>query len=90
MEKILTKYKVHYLSGGGTEYQDGVWTLKQTPKTITVEKVEENMSGVYANHKVGEAYRIGIGTRNPIKYADENSFTVYFQQAETPYIFTLI
>ena len=85
------KYNVIYISGGGTEYEDGVWIVKRTPKRIIAEKVAEYMSGVYAMHKVGEKIRIGAGTGNPIKdEEDDGSFTVYFAQAGTPYIFTPI
>lgn len=80
------KYQVSYMSGGGTEYPDGIWTRKDTPKTITVEKIEGD--GVYHNHEVGFKAKIGTGTGNPMRdlYGDE-SFTVYFKQAGTPYFF---
>ena len=82
------KYKVIYYSGGGQEYNDGEWIVKKTPKRIIAEKVKEYMSGVYSMHEVGEKIRIGKGTGNPIKDEDEDgSFTVYFRQAGTPYIF---
>jgi hypothetical protein len=84
----IMKYKCTYIGGSGTEYNDGNWILKRTPKRIIVEKVEEYMSGVFANHEVGEKIRIGKGTGNPIKdEEDDGSFTVYFKQEGTPYIF---
>ena len=81
------KYDVFYISGSGTHYQDGVWTIKRTPKRIIAEKIEDFMSGVYAMHEVGEKIRIGKDTGNPIKDEEDGSFTVYFGQAGTPYIF---
>jgi hypothetical protein len=87
----MKKYRCYYIGGSGTEWEDGVWTIKRTPKRIIAEKIEEYMSGVFANHEVGEKIRIGKNTGNPIK--DENqdgSFTVYFSQAGIPYIFELI
>lgn len=83
------KYRVAYLDGGGTEYEDGVWTITKTPKRIIAEKTEEYMTGIFAMHEVGEKIRIGKGTGNPIKYKEEDgSFTCYFNQAGTPYLFT--
>ena len=85
------KYKVTYISGSGTEYNDGVWTVKRTPKRIIAEKIEDFMSGVYSMHKVGEKIRIGKDTGNLIKDEnDDGSFICYFQQAGTPYYFELI
>ncbi len=82
------KYKVYYLGGDGSEYQDGIWTIKRTPKRIIAEKVEEYGQGIFANHEVGEKIRIGYGTGNPmIEYEDDESFTVYFKQGGVPYIF---
>ena len=49
------------------------------------------MTGVFAMHEVGEKIKIGKGTGNPIKDEEhDGSFTVYFQQAGTPYIFNPI
>jgi len=31
----MKKYKCKYISGGGTEYDAGIWELKETPKTIS-------------------------------------------------------
>jgi len=83
------KYKVYYISGSGEEYSDGIWTIKTTPKRTIAEKVAEIGAGIYANHEVGEKIKIGLSTGNPIKDEDvvDGSFTVYFKQAGTPYIF---
>lgn len=88
-ESAVRKYKCTYTSGGGTEYNDGEWEKKVTPKTITLTKTKEYMSGIYAMHKVGEKIKVGKGTGNPIKYEeDDGSFVVYFQQAGMPYYFS--
>lgn len=82
------KYRVYYITGSGTEHDDGIWTIKKTPKRIIAEKIEEFMSGIFAMHEVGDKIRIGKDTGNPIKDEDDDgSFTVYFRQAGTPYIF---
>ncbi len=87
----MKKFKVTYTSGGGTEYPDGEWELKHTPKTMTVEKTGngENKIGIYAMHKIGYRTRIGEKTGNPIKsyFDDFHPFVVYFEQAGTPYYF---
>lgn len=83
------KYKCTYTTGSGTEHSDGVWSKKQTPKTITMEKISEmdNNVGVYAMHKVGTKLKVGLNTGNPLNDHEDGTFTVYFQQAGTPYYF---
>lgn len=82
------KYNCVYITGSGNEYNDGVWELKKTPKTETLTKVSEYMSGVYAMHKVGKRFKIGVNTGNPARHHKDGTFTVYFGQAGTPYYFT--
>lgn len=80
-------YKVTYNSGGSRTYDDGNWLVKKTPKTIVAQKIGEFMGGIYAMHKVGEKIRIGKNTGNPIRDHEDGTFTVYFEQAGTPYYF---
>jgi len=82
----MKKYKCIYTSGGGTKHEDGIWTMKKTPKTTTLEKVEGD--GVYAMHKIGEKIKVGIGTGNPLRDNEDETFVVYFRQAGTPYYFS--
>lgn len=86
-ESAVNEYICTYTSGGGTEYNDGFWTKKETPKRITLMKVREYMSGIYAMHKVGEKIKVGKGTGNPLRDWEDGTFTVYFEQAGTPYYF---
>ncbi len=86
MSKI-TKYNVTYKSGGGDEYNDGVWEIKITPKTIRATKIAEYGAGIYANHKVGESFKIGIKTGNPFNSFRDGIIVVYFRQAGIPYTF---
>lgn len=81
------KYKCTYTSGGGTEYQDGVWEKKSTPKATRLIKVEEYGVGIYAMHEVGTIFKIGKGTGNPVQDFGDGTFTVYFEQAGIPYYF---
>lgn len=87
--KRSTKYTCKYTSGGGTEYGDGVWTIKETPKTISVEKISEldGQVGVFAMHEVGFKTKIGKNTPNPFEGWDDGTFTIYFGRAGTPYYF---
>ena len=81
------QYTCYYLDGGGSEYQDGIWERKDTPKTITLIKVKEYMSGIYANHEVGFKTKVGLNTGNPLRDWGDGTFTVYFKQAGVPYYF---
>jgi hypothetical protein len=79
------KYKCTYVSGGGTNYDNGIWTLTFTPKRIIAEKIDGD--GVYSMHKVGEKIRVGKGTGNPIQEHWDGGYVIYFNQAGTPYYF---
>ena len=86
--KFCQRYKVIYTSGGGTEYEDGIWIVERTQKTTTAIKILHHMTGIYSMHDEGFKTRIGLGTGNPIKNENEDgSFIVYFRQAGTPYYF---
>ena len=87
--KRSTQYTCKYISGGGTKYSDGVWTIKETSKTITVEKISElnGHSGVYAMHEVGFKTKIGKNTAHPFEGWDDGTFTIYLGRAGTPYYF---
>ena len=87
MKTELPKYRCSYTSGGGTEYEDGIWELKKTPKTTLLIKVTEYMSGIYAMHEIGEKIRVGKNTGNPLRDFGDGTFLVYFRQAGTPYYF---
>ena len=82
------KYVVCYFSGADEEYQDGIWEVKKTPKTITAEKIGEK--GIYGMHNVGEKIRIGKGTGSPIKFKSsrQDILRSISEQTGTPYIFT--
>ena len=78
-------YKCTYTSGGGTEYSDGIWELKQTPKTKTLIKISE--AGVFDMHSAGDKIKVGTGTGNPLKDTGDGTFVVYLMQAGVPYYF---
>ena len=81
------RYTCSYTDGDETEYQDGIWERRQTPKTITLTKVSEYMGGIYSNHEIGFKAKVGLNTGNPLKEWGDDTFTVYFGQAGTPYYF---
>jgi hypothetical protein len=81
------KYKCEYETGG-EKHSDGIWERKDTAKTIRMTKIEEWPEvGVYAMHKVGESFKVGKGTGNPLEEYEDGTFTIYFRQAGTPYYF---
>ena len=82
------QYKVTYTDGGGTEYDEGIWELKITPKAKTVTKIEGG--GIFDNFEVGTKKKIGLNTGNPIKNEYDDGFTVYFEQMGIPYNFQLL
>ena len=79
------KYRCTYTGGDGTEYSDGMWELKQTPKAKTLTKISE--VGIYSMHSAGDRIKVGKGTGNPLKDLDGGTFVVYFGQAGVPYYF---
>ncbi len=85
----IKKYNVTYPSGGGTEFDEGVWEIKTTPKQKTATKLAEQDGyfGVYSKYPVGKKFKIGFNTGNPIREIDDETFVVYFEQAGTPFYF---
>lgn len=83
------KYKCTYTTGSGTEHNDGIWIKKVTPKTLTLEKIEDYMTGVYRMHDVGYKTVLRVGSPAKHKFIDneDGTFTLYFNRAGTPYYF---
>ena len=42
-----SRYKMHYVSGGGTQYDGGTWEIKQTAKTYKFTKIKDSF---YSSH----------------------------------------
>jgi len=81
------KYKCIYVSGGGTEYDEGEWQIKiLTEKTVVIEKITEQR--VYGNFERGSKIVCRKGNRNLLNDLGDGTFTIYPQQSGTPYYFT--
>lgn len=54
------KYKTYSIGGGGTEQDEGIWEIKETPKTITLKCIEESFFGPdFKSVKINKYYRDG-------------------------------
>lgn len=49
------KYKLNYLSGGGTEYEDGLWYYSETPTFHIFTRTYKN---VYNSAHVGDKVKL--------------------------------
>ncbi len=83
------KYKCVYISGGGKEYDGGIWIKKETPKTITFTCIEISFFGVdwdrlviYKNPKRNQ--------RHCLRDWDDGTYTIYPDRCGVPHIFTPI
>jgi len=80
------RYKCYFVSGGGTEYDEGLWEVKtSTEKTLIVEKITDN--GIYGTYEKGEKITCRKGNGNPVLDWDDNGFTIYPNQGGTPFVF---
>lgn len=88
------KYQCVYVSGDGTEYEEGVFELrKRTKKTLVLEMIEEGWDCNYPGKKTRRIpLEGGTGDRfsRVVRYWGDGSFTVYHNQDGTPYVYTPI
>lgn len=85
------KYNCYYVSGGGTEYDEGIFELvKKTDKCLTLKMIEE---GYFANYPEVKVRKIPIGKGKGTRFCPcvkewgDGSFTVYHNADGTPYIY---
>lgn len=78
------KYSCKYTDGGGTEYDGGVWEVKETPKTITFTLIEKPFYSLNFDS-------LKINKFKPNKHGyrswEDGSYTIYPNQCGTPYYF---
>ncbi len=87
LEKRKT-YKCIYVSGGGTEHEEGIWRVRTlTEKTLVVEKIDEE-DGLYYNK--GDLIKCGRMAQNgnTLKEWSDGTFTIYPDQGGTPFVFS--
>ena len=83
------KFKVDFTTGGGKEVDEGEWIIKtKTDKSLVAEKISEK--GIWDNYEKGDRIKIGAKHHNPVRYWEDGTFTVYPNQAGTPYYFQKI
>lgn len=80
------KYKMYYVSGGGTHYDGGIWEKKETPKIIILTCIEKSFYEANWDklviHKEEKKNH-----RHCYRDWGDGSFTVYPDQCGTPHIF---
>jgi hypothetical protein len=81
---IVMRYKMIYVSGGGTEYDGGIWEKKETPKTITFTQLEESFyQPNYTILKINKEKEC----RHCLRDWEDGTYTIYPYQCGTPYYF---
>jgi uncharacterized Zn finger protein len=83
------KYKCTCVSGGGTE-QTSYWTVKKTPKTLSLHC--DDIETIWGNAEQGMELKLSLNGKNRrhclrIWEEDLSDFTVYPDQAGTPFHF---
>lgn len=83
------EYNCVYTAGNGLDYEEGVWKIKTlTKKTLIIEKISEQEG--FANYEKGKKIRCAKNSGNPLRDWQDGTFTIYPQQAGTPYLFVPI
>jgi hypothetical protein len=83
------KYVVIYIAGDDGIYGEGEWEVTTcTEETIIVQKISETEDEIYNIYEKGDKLKLGGKYGNPFTDWGDESFTVYPDQAGTPYIFT--
>lgn len=85
----LKKYTCRYISGGGTEYNGGIWTIKEAPKLIIFTCIKKsfyecNWSKLIIHKDTTKEHHCCLRDN------EDGSYTVYPEQCGTPHIFELI
>ena len=85
-KKEQVKYKCIYVSGGGTEYDGGVWIKKETDKTITFFCIEPSYFAVDWNKLI--IYK-NPERRNQHCLRDwkDGTYTIYPDRCGVPHVF---
>jgi hypothetical protein len=79
-------YRCKYYSGGDTEYDGGVWTKKETEKTIIFTQIEESF--YQPNWTVLKIIKDEKrNKRHCLKDWGDNTYTIYPDQCGNPHVF---
>ena len=80
------KYKCKYISGGGKEYNGGIWELKETPKIITFTQIEESFfNPCYTKIRINKFYSKKITRKdgNYNAFRDYGNYISWFNNGHT-------
>jgi len=92
--KIGDMYICHYKSGGGTEYEEGIFkVIKITKKAMTLEMIKEGFFGQYKDMKIRRIPTLE-GKRTAfcpaVYWDDDDSVTVYHEGRGIPFTYEKI
>lgn len=73
------KYTCKYYGGGGTEYDGGIWEIKETTKIIKFEQIEKSF--------FNPVYTKFTNKNSCIKDNEDKTFTAYPYGCGIPYYF---
>jgi hypothetical protein len=78
-------YKCTTTSGGGTEHDAGIWTFRETPKTMTFEYTGNLI--FEPNYKKIRISKTGKFYGDVLRDWEDGTYTAYPKQCGTPYYF---
>lgn len=90
------KYACHYVSGGGKEYEEGIFELQiKTKKQLTLKMIKAGYFANYPDIKIRKIPLVNNGAKRTkfcpaVEFWFDGSFTVYHNGDGTPYIYTPI
>ena len=93
-EVIGMKYNCSYVSGGGEEYEEGIFELQtKTKKYLILQMIEPGFFANYPDIKTRKIPLVDNGAKRTkfcpaVKFWGDGSFTVYHNADGTPYIYT--
>ena len=81
-------YKMTYYSGGGSEYDGGIWEIKETPKSFIFTCIKK--SYFEPNCPLKMIIKKEKEKRHCLRDWYDGSYTVYPFQSGTPHVFNPI
>jgi hypothetical protein len=80
------RYTCKYYSGGGTEYDGGLWEKKETVKTITFTQIEKSFFN--PNWELLKINKDETkNRRHCLRDWNDGTYTIYPDQSGTPHVF---
>lgn len=83
---MKNQFSCRYVSGGGTEYDGGIWEKKETPKTIIFTQIKKSFyQPNWTSLKINKDQK--KFNRHTLKDWGDGTYTIYPDQCGTPHIF---